>query len=324
MRLFRRQREPELLDDRGRPITFVGGSVIASDLSESYARRNRIMSGVVIVIASMGMLYWAWSGSITKVSLGGLFALLVWAFFVDIGQYYWSRHTQRQTQSPVVSLVTAYRRCGACGYDLHPIAEDAEGFCTCPECGASWHRDRFIWADQNVERLSGMFGMGLSSRSNASDLFDDDRGVPMEHKWQWPPRWLGNGVPRPGVWYEMKAIAHKKRMSILRWAVPAVVVAWIVVSTLLIRRVDRPELFEYTAVLVVVGAIGIVVLHVVHRVGVHVALVRVPVDVLGLCNSCGMPLPEDATPQFDGCVVCTRCQRAWKRRGVEKPARLSP
>ncbi|XVJ58278.1 MAG: hypothetical protein HEQ23_02320 [Tepidisphaera sp.] len=216
-----------------------------------------------------------------------------------------------------IAWLSAYRHCGACGYSLAEVEAGEDGCATCPECGAAWHRDRWTMAGQDPRENSELVGLlggarwGRQSEANAFVL--DDRGVPFKAPGGAYPKWVSaretDGLARERVRRGLNAAGN-------RWLVVAACV-WVPVWAGLVGLIvwqSQPlprewwsQVFLLTALF---GLLGLLMLYLVRRFSISDSVIRKVSLGEGRCPCCGGAMNGDA--EFDGCVACRRCSRAWR------------
>jgi len=67
---------------------------------------------------------------------------VVFGAVLAIGSMMAGRRRLARESGAFVSTLLGMGRCGSCGYQLKDLPQDADGRCTCPECGAVWRSER--------------------------------------------------------------------------------------------------------------------------------------------------------------------------------------
>lgn len=309
-------------DDRGAPLHVAPNSVLFGQL---WGRTPARVWLRWIPIIALG-LYGLWMLIVTPPRLAlrplvlpGVTAAVV--FFITTIVLLWLRRRPHTSdQSPLAAYLAAHRVCGACGYDLHTVAPEADGCVVCPECGGAWHRDRFVMQDRDPRQDSQLAALAAAGRAIVAPNRIDDRGVPMRKVWRWPPPWLSFDAASTAL--EAFASGSTRRFNAV--AVPVAALLWAGALATIILAADEPDTFAIVASTVVTFLITAIVwftLGRIHRDRVTLREVR----RMGLCPNCGHMLPTDAPPTFDGCTVCAHCRLAWRLSGPDgHAARLAP
>lgn len=295
------------LDDRGlafRPAP--------SEMLAEHMRPRRAIWAVVtraVGFLALGWLVFSFARSPKLPTVGELAAVaVVLTVPMLVARLTYRRGTQRLPS--MVAQLAAHCHCGNCGYDLRALAREADGCVVCPECGAAWHSDRFVLADQEPKDSETLQKLLSSRGAWESESERDDRGLVPDGPVRWPPRWIDFATTPPDAAERLRTDMRRKRRRWLLIAVPGTGVLW--TGTVYVLSLLDPD--PIVLVIVVTGLLGLVGLYATTRVYLDRAMLRAPVDDLGLCNNCGRPLPEGTAPAFDGCLVCSKCGRAWRRK----------
>ncbi len=224
-------------------------------------------------------------------------------------------------QSPLAAYLAAHRLCGACGYDLHTVAPEADGCVVCPECGGAWHSDRFVMEDEDPRQSSTLAALAARGHSIGGPNSHDDRGVPMRQAWRWYPHWMIDG---PASTVELESATRRLMQRFHARVLPIAALLWAGVLATIILTADEPDTFAIVASTVVTFLITAIVCFALSRIRRDRVSLR-EVRRMGLCPNCGHALPTDAPPTFDGCTVCTHCKLAWNLSGPDgRAARRAP
>ncbi len=215
---------------------------------------------------------------------------------------------------PQVAWLAAHRHCGACGYGLKALEPDANGLTLCPECGASWHRDRWTLQarDPKPDR----------DQRRTERTAVDDRGVPLVVAPTFPPAWFSwPTTPRDAKARITSLVVDERRKESslrLQLAAPALVCMWALIALAVLaffRSLGEPWTFallrgSVAATITIASVVGLIT-----DTTTAIERLRAPVLAERLCLGCGrpLPIPDPAAPaQFDGCTICFNCGRAWK------------
>jgi hypothetical protein len=303
-------REPDdagFVDDRG--LAF---NPAPSELLVEHMRPRRAIVALamrVVGLMALGWLVFSFARSPKLPTVGHLVAVVVVLAFPLLVARLANGGARRRLPS-VMAHLAAHCHCGNCGYDLRKLEREGDSCVVCPECGAAWHSDRFVLADQepkDSETLQKLLSRGGAGESESEC---DDRGLMLDGPVKWPPRWIDSATTPPDAAARLSTEMQRRRRRWLSIAVPGALVVW-AGAVYGLSLINREPL---GLIIVVTGLIGLTGLYAITRVYVDRAMLRVPVDDLGLCNNCGRPLPEGSSPAFDGCTVCSKCGRAWLRK----------
>jgi hypothetical protein len=312
----RRRSNPLFIDDRGKPLNLAPDFVMIGQIWQRSPTAVRLRQwGFFALLAAVLTYpianYLAYGIPPQPVTLGGIVVpALVCGVSIAFGVM--RRRKQRAGPSTLAAYLAAHRICGACGYDLHAIAPAGDGRVVCPECGAAWHRDRFVLADRDPTTSALLDSLVTAGHAFAKKDRDDDRGVPMLRPWSWPPGWLNNFPDMKGrAEVAHRDAAHRRRLRGL--GVPITLVGWGVGLALFLmikNDIEAGDILAFFIVSLLIAAVAYWAIF--ERVLLERAMRREFAE-LGLCLSCGSVLPEASHPTFDGCTVCASCKRAWKR-----------
>lgn len=306
---------PKPVDDRGREIPAHALRHAAEDAATQRGIKGQIAPavivgiGVLILISNVaqygiGTLAVNPRHFILPIASIGLFAFLNWLRR--------RRASQLAGGGPVLPIgaawLAAHRFCGACGYDMKAAHPEADHCAVCPECGAAWHSDR--WTREGLDPHAARFSIAmlLQRESEGWRRLDlDDRRLPLDKPIQFPPDWIG----RVGQVTERAIRVGFLKDREQRWR-----------KILLFTAVAMLAGFG-CAVVATRGDIPVSAL-----IGVLAAVIGLPIAIYlmqnnpmtrmknaciahALCPHCGHGL-NVSKPQFDGCVPCEACGRAWK------------
>lgn len=217
------------------------------------------------------------------------------------------------------AALAAHRRCGGCGYSLREVEPGEGGFARCPECGSSWHKDR--WTMQDRDATQSALLIEAYSRSQRHDtglktgFTSDDRGVPLVQREFTLESWLKNQGLFISVARSIRArdrLAGLRNMRIAMMVVPIGGVAGVVLTYVLAGG-QAPDPGTVTSVVVFICIICPFVVYWAYRTGLSGHRLRALILSHGACPCCGVSFPPGKPVQFDGCIVCNSCGRAWKR-----------
>lgn len=221
-----------------------------------------------------------------------------------------TRH--RVSAQALACAMVVFGKCGACARPFGGVMPDAAGLYTCTACGAAWHRDRVV-SRRIHPSVSTIVGRLAANNLDGpgSALATDDRGIPIRAIFG-PPLGL---LARGWFWKQAARGLGASLASRRTWLFFAAMAAGVGLVFLMRSLRDGHE-DEW--VLWYVMAIGVVVA-LAYFVQGAIPAVRLRELLLehGLCASCGASVVRHR-PQFDGCVVCVSCHRAWRasRLGV--------
>jgi hypothetical protein len=242
---------------------------------------------------------------------------------------------KRERVSRIASLLAAHGRCGGCAYSLEAIPPEPDGCRICPECGAAWHKDRHVFTAQQptepvpttpaspllANQLHRDFATDpLVARTLGSDeaasnpKLDDDRGVPMDQPWIWPPKWFGRRSANVVLEAKLQLIAQETGANVNRRLFRMLFVGAIIVTP--VTMIITLEFDLDPAVFVIVPAILLLLGFTFFKSlsdTAERATRREAVRQLRMCCNCGHALPNDPPKTFDHCTPCTHCGRAWKQ-----------
>jgi len=207
--------------------------------------------------------------------------------------------------------VVAHGHCGACGYRVADVPCGTDGFHTCAECGAEWHRERMVSAGLTpTDRVAALRRTASLSRQGDSGWFDD-RGVGLSAAYRWP-RGLLRSVTPPHAADARTELNRRLGLAVrifvaCVWAVAAGL--WTVFAVAWGRRsATTGELAGWGIGLAVMAG----VVHILARMArMQAPDVRATVLMHGLCPSCWTVI-RGSRVEFDGCVTCTGCRAAWR------------
>ncbi len=227
------------------------------------------------------------------------------------------RRRQRGGMRPLLpasaTWLAAHGRCGACGYRLPDMAPDAAGLRICPECGAAWHHHRCTLMNDSTP-------MRPESDSGAPAA-TDDRGVWLQSKPVFPPIWIYLPTTPQSVVSRVlsrgRVVAAAQRTRRLWLGVPIVFVFWIAGTAALLAILRafgenwRSVALPWSAI---TGIISLLLVYLLCQPHIGPRELRRLVLAEHVCLGCGSELPVDdaSARQFDGCLACTSCGRAWK------------
>ena len=256
--------------------------------------------------AMAGILPWLGSAPYVVSLAVSVFLIALYVVMLDRRRYLYRRFRH----GPLAAMLVAYRRCGACAYDLRGVNPDAEGFIACPECGAAWHTSRVTRADQDAREDRLMKSMIRSSRTPRRESLDH-RAMPLPSPFRWPPRWLTDTATPKRVRSALNAAARKQK-RLYRWiAIPMFSLGMITGSFFLTWLYDDRVYIPHLPLLIIAFLVLVVVYTIFGRLWVRSAMRYLASDRFNACNHCGQALP-DTPPEFDGCRVCAICGAAWK------------
>jgi hypothetical protein len=129
---------PAFVDDRGRPLRLATQDVIVEQVG---GRRPVARLGVMWLGFGLAAL-WAVVSFVRNPAAPTVGQLLgaIPFLFILMGMQRLMRPSRRLPVSALAARLAAYRRCGACGYDLRQIEPEADGCVVCGVCKRAWRR----------------------------------------------------------------------------------------------------------------------------------------------------------------------------------------
>lgn len=214
----------------------------------------------------------------------------------------------------------AHGKCARCDYPIANLAAAEDGCVVCPECGHAWQSQRFTMVGSDIDARDPL--RALPDDSLGGLTLADDRNVELLRPLTWPPPWAsareaGSGGVHGDVVDEdeasrrailprierVLAFEDRKRRIILMCAMVLPVPLVTAFAVLVVATQDRSD----------AAIVGLIV-----GLGVTAAAVsnlrrnrpiKFSILVFKLCPNCGARL--DGAPQFDECIACGKCGRAW-------------
>lgn len=245
-----------------------------------------------------------------------------------IGSVLNTRELARRPLPMLVATCLAGGRCGCCARELRHITPEPDGCVRCHACGSSWHTDR--WAAEGVG-IEAMRYLVDSDAIGSPRLPPDDRGVMLEASAYSREKWVTTNWRNPNDSPQTVAMRRDRRdravrgmdrvreRSLLIMVATGLVGAGVfltigtVVSTFT-GNSPSGSLFALASLVMFFTAVS----------NNRNRKYRDAVLQQGLCPNCGMILSESARVEFDGCVSCAHCGRAWKAADIKQPAPTPP
>ncbi len=328
-------------DDRARPFTLAPNAILGGNIwtrtpaAVQFSRRG--VAPFFVLIALWGLIHYS-----LRLPFAEFFLVLLVVPLSALACIRVNERLDRDRASilPVASLLAAFCRCGGCAYRLDEIMPEPDGCRVCPECGAAWHKDRhtFVSPPSGGESQSPAHPTPPSSASNPRrDIvtdpllvellaslrtanrvkLDDDRGVPMDQPWTWPPKWFGLRSADVDLEAKLRHIASdtaaKMRRRLL-WPFSLIAVLGAAVATTVVTlRSNEFDLAQVVVVYLIFLILAVTAFRALVHLFVERATRREAVRQLRMCCNCGHALPNDPPKTFDNCTPCTHCGRAWKQ-----------
>ena len=321
-------------DDRGQKILFRGmrelgrqaaldpqAATIMDRATSFYLSRMPTKAIMLASIVNMFVVmilvfrfHWAW-------------AVLCTAVFVILMQIV-IRKKMQKTSDDLADIFVNEGVCAGCAYPLEGLGTDGDGFIRCPECSASWQRDRIVRFASIAKALQkrGLLRWGewlllQMGRGYGKRSIEDDRGVVRTAAAIRSLRRAAKnaGTARgPRLTSAVKAVSRQGRA--VRWGLAFVFLINVVVQGNAMRvRLTIGSLtvqdLPLIGVLLLFSLFFVVALT--SDAGRKGKEVRKVLLTHGLCASCIADL-EGVEPADDGCTVCTACGSAWKLGGAEE------
>lgn len=236
-----RARGAKFLDDRGEPLALPPHRELANRLGVRWV--SAIFWIFALTLLALWLIYSAPLGT-SPLSLQQSIFFFTMALVIPLARMSLaSLNTSRLT--PLAAQLTAHGVCGACGYDLRACGVQADGCVVCPECGAAWHRDRFVLGEK--PKLESPSLRALVKKGHVTKDWHeaaDDRGMLLDQHLRWPPCWLGTGKAPPELEERFVAAARMRIRRFWKVAIPTAIVLWAVAvpafsSTSHARDVDQ-------------------------------------------------------------------------------------
>jgi hypothetical protein len=325
-------------DDRGRPFALAPNAILGGNIwtRTPLGVHLRRWGFITIIIA---FAVWQLLRYPMQLPTGAQWIPLLFPLLFGWGWLFISKRLNREREwvSPIASLLAAHGRCGGCAYRLDEILPEPDGCRVCPECGAAWHKDRHVFTAQlNAPATSTLstppplanqlqrdiatdpfVAKTLGSRQSASHpKLDDDRGVPMDHPWSWPPKWLGRRSADVVLEAKLRLLARdttaKVRRRLLRFIPILAIIGAAITTPIVTLSADEFSLLPLLIVPLIFLILAAAVFTVLSDTAIERATRREAVRQLRMCCNCGHALPSDPPKTFDNCTPCTHCGRAWK------------
>jgi hypothetical protein len=201
--------------------------------------------------------------------------------------------------------------CASCAYHLNNLPTEADGCITCPECGASWRRDRIVeLLERGTPSPDGRPGMPKGAPPAGDDTVDD-RGI--RRNTVSPSLGMERYVAGPLALERLnraaEALSREGRGPRISLAVLIGSVIFVLIAALIARSTGS-----------VTSIMTIILLSVSYGLGIkqilrgnigRPATVTTPIMLTErLCPCCATPL-DNRPIEPDGCTVCS-CGAAWK------------
>lgn len=279
----------------------IAGGVIAAAVYDiirnGWPKASEFVPYVVIYFACMGVLW-------------------CWALVVRFVPRFQAKACPTHGCFEATSL--AWGRCAACAHDIHECTPDQDGCATCPTCNAAWQADR--WrngkvAEQDVRHALYGEEQHVDARCVALRSGTFSRG-----RWNTPSPIEDTSPAVVPSRHERRVMARRAMDRVReRWLLGAALIfgcgflAAVLVASALGTESDFAKPIARTVPIFVA-----LLVFQVARVRSGRAYARAVLKQ-GLCPNCGMVLSASARVEFDGCVSCAHCGRAWKAGDVKQP-----
>lgn len=301
-RLGLRRSRARRLGERALAVAFVGA--IAS-FAVYDVRRNGwpTASDVVPFVVAIGLLYagtWSWWWLRTR------------------GPILKAKAPPRLASDRATAL--AWGHCGACGACLRDRVADEDGCVACPTCAAAWHSDR--WTRGTILEAE-VAHAAYADEEKATDA----RGVTLRpgvfSREVWlTPNPLQDASPEAVPSRRQRRIAARRAMDRVRtrWLIGIALVAapGFLILAWLFSWIENHLQFNtrplFPLSLVWLGMCALPFARTRSNRAYSLASLG-----QSLCPNCGMVLSASARVEFDGCVSCAHCGRAWKACDVGQP-----
>lgn len=245
-----------------------------------------------------------------------------------IGSTMSRREISRRPIPMLVGTCLASGRCGCCARDLRGRVADEDGCVGCGICGASWHADR--WSTGRVGLEAVRYLLEDPARVGQVKVPPDDRGVMLDESAYSREKWVTSNWRSVGDSPQVIADRRQRRDAALRG----------------MDRARERAMLQFGAIALVGGGTFVAIAKIVGLMeqrsamsGLFAAMslggiftllsfrtnrsLRRAVLDQGLCPNCGMIMSDSARVEFDGCVSCVHCARAWKASDVKAPTTLT-
>lgn len=302
-------------DDRGKP--FALAAVDERPPWKRWTLRQSLTELLFFVslCVPLTMTHLLWGSVLYRVAIFGVAAWFVWAYWRGPTRPKWVRGLRCDS-----AWRLAHGKCARCDYPIANLAAAEDGCVVCPECGHAWHSQRFTMVGSDIDARDRL--RALPDDSLGGLTLADDRNVELLRPLTWPPPWAsareaGSGGVHGGVVDEdeasrraimprierVLAFEDRKRRIILMCAMVLPVPLVTAFAVLVVATQDRSD----------AAIVGLIV-----GLGVTAAAVsnlrrnrpiKFSILVFKLCPNCGARL--DGAPQFDECIACGKCGRAW-------------
>ncbi len=214
-------------------------------------------------------------------------------------------------------------RCPACRYRLVDINEDAQGFITCPECGAAWRADRL-----RATEAPGDPQARKETRSKLVPVLQLPKTAPtLDHRGRPASLVLYRPSKTPGDAYETRCQRASKtiysrvsgRGALLSIGL-IVLGAGAFVCTLAYGLLSPTGTPWWVYAIIPVMAASLFVGFLFRRGDLLVRPTTIEHETLAqsLCPSC-WELLEGIPPDEDGCTMCPECGSSWRVPTPDSP-----
>lgn len=201
--------------------------------------------------------------------------------------------------------------CASCAYHLNNLPTEADGCITCPECGASWRRDRIV---EFMERSSSHLGSrpGIPQGiPTAGDATVDDRRI--RRGTVSPSLGMERYVAGPRALERLnraaQALAKEGRGPRVALAVLIGVVVLGIVAALI--ATSSGSVSSITTIILLPVSYAFIIQRILRgNIGRPATVTTSIMLTERLCPCCATPL-DDRPIEPDGCTVCS-CGAAWK------------
>ncbi len=323
------------MDDRGEAVAMRSAWELTHRMGVARSKWARLADVALMYAACLGLLAW-FAYDIDRNGLPavekalGVAAAIVVLLVVRCSIYLraraatTSRHPKPRLRERGVATALAWGHCAACGERLRDFAPEPDGCVACPTCRAAWHADR--WSHGKI--LERDVRRALYESNDFTGDARDARGVTLtpgafsRHKWI-TPSVLGDArtsrdVPSRGD--RIEGALNGMDWARSRWVViTAVACVSAVFGFLAIAKAIQPHLtldvsvvFHMMLIWALMSALQA------GNSSANRAYARAALNH-GLCPNCGRVVNTCVRVEFDGCISCSDCGRAWVATDLTQP-----
>lgn len=201
--------------------------------------------------------------------------------------------------------------CASCAYHLNNLPVEADGCITCPECGASWRRDRIVeFMERTAPQPAGRPGMPKGIPA-AGDVTIDDRGI--RRSTVSPSLGMERYVAGPLALERLnraaETLSHEGRGPRISLAV--LLGALILGIDVMLIATSRGSVSSIITIIMLPVSYAFIIQRLLRGNIGRPATVTTPIMLAErLCPCCATPL-DHRPVETDGCTVCS-CGAAWK------------